>query len=316
MFVLRFDMRAASAEHYQAAIEMARWADDRGVAAVVVSEHHASEDGYLPAPLALTASFAAVTERAAIQVAALIAPLHDPVALAEQMAVIDLISQGRVSYVLGAGYRPEEFAMFGRSLGERGRRLDETIEVLRTAWTGEPFTYEGRECLVRPVPLSPGGPMLLLGGGTPTAVRRAVRHGLGMITERSGGLAELYARECEAAGVEPQLFLEAPDDAVTAFIADDPDELWAKIGDHLLHDARMYRMWNAHRALPTSVTDADSVDDLRRPSSPYRVFRPDEAVEEVRTNGVLLMHPLCGGIPPDVAWTSLELLDREVLPRL
>src|SRR5262249_23262155 len=155
------------------------------------------------------------------------------------MAVIDLLSAGRVSYVLGAGYRPEEFAMFGRSLGERGRRLDEAVGVFRAAWTGEPFTYDGRPCRVTPVPHTPGGPMIMLGGGTPAAVRRAVRLGLGMITERHAGLTELYEQECAAAGVEPQLFFEAPQDSVTAFIAEDPDDLWSKIGSYLLHDARM-----------------------------------------------------------------------------
>ena len=61
---------------------------------------------------------------------------------------------------------------------------------------------------------------------------------------------------------------------------------------------------------------ADSVDELQASGTPYRVFTPDEAVEHVRTAGYLAMHPLCGGIPPEVAWTSLELLRTEVLPQL
>src|SRR4051794_22819067 len=129
MFTLRFDMRCARAEHYAAAIEMARWGEEHGALAIVASEHHGSEDGYLPAPVTLAAAMAAATTQVAIQVAALIVPLHDPVALAEQMAVVDLISKGRVSYVCGAGYRPEEFDMFGQSLDERGRRLESSIEL-------------------------------------------------------------------------------------------------------------------------------------------------------------------------------------------
>jgi alkanesulfonate monooxygenase SsuD/methylene tetrahydromethanopterin reductase-like flavin-dependent oxidoreductase (luciferase family) len=318
MFLLRFDMRAATAEHYAAALDMARWADEHGALAVVASEHHASPDGYLPSPLPFVAALAAVTTTTPLQVAALIAPLHDPIELAESMAVIDLLSGGRVSYVLGAGYREPEFAMFGRSYEDRGADLEAIVGVLRQAWTGEPFEYDGRPCHVTPTPMTPGGPLLLLGGGTPGAVRRAVRCGLGMITERNAGLAELYERECEAAGVEPQLFFEAPAHAVTAFVADDPDELWATIGDHLLHDARLYRAWNeaVHRPMPTSVTTADTIDELRGPDSPYRVFTPDEAVEHIRSEGSLIMHPLCGGIPPDVAWTSLELLGSKVLPQL
>lgn len=317
MFLLRFDMRNARAEHYGAALDMARWAEENGALAVVVSEHHGVEDGYLPDPLALAAAMAARTTTLSIQVAALIAPLHDPIALAETMAVIDLLSNGRVSYIVGAGYRPAESEMFGQPFAERGRRLEESVRALQQAWTGEPFVYEGRHCRVTPVPHTPGGPMLFMGGGTPAAVRRAVRLGIGMLTERSDDLSALYERECAAAGVEPQMFVETPNDSITsAFIAADPDAFWDQIGDHVLHEVRSYREWNADRGLPASTTGADTVEELQSSGTPYRVFTPDEAVEHVRTTGYLAMHPLCGGIPPEVAWTSLELLRTEVLPQL
>ncbi len=317
MLILRFDMRSAGAEHYEAALEMARWGEENGALAVAVSEHHGVEDGYLPAPLALAAAMAARTTTLEIQVAALIAPLHDPVGLAETMAVIDLLSKGRVSYILGAGYRPAEFEMFGQSFSARGRRLEESVKVMRQAWTGEPFEYEGRACRVTPVPHTPGGPMLFMGGGTPAAVRRAVRLGIGMLTERSDDLSALYERECEAAGVEPQMFVETPNDSITsAFVATDPDRFWDQIGEHVLSEVRSYREWNEDRGLPASTTMADTVAELQASGTPYRVFTPDEAVEHVRTAGYLAMHPLCGGIPPEVAWTSLDLVRTEVLPRL
>ena len=317
MFILRFDMRNAGAEHYEAALDMAKWGEENGALAVAVSEHHGVEDGYLPAPMALAAAMAARTSTLAIQVAALIAPLHDPIGLAETMAVIDLLSKGRVSYILGAGYRPAEFDMFGQSFSERGRRLEASVKVMQQAWTGEPFEYEGRHCRVTPKPFTPGGPMLFMGGGTPAAVRRAVRLGIGMLTERSDDLAALYERECEAAGAEPQMFVETPNDTITsAFVAADPDRFWQQIGDHVLHEVRSYREWNADRDLPASTTMADTVEDLKASGTPYRVFTPDEAVEHVRTAGFLGLHPLCGGIPPEVAWTSLELLRTDVLPKL
>jgi alkanesulfonate monooxygenase SsuD/methylene tetrahydromethanopterin reductase-like flavin-dependent oxidoreductase (luciferase family) len=319
VFILRFDMRNAGAEHYEAAIDMARWAEEQGAAAVVVSEHHGVDDGYLPAPLALVSAMAAATTTVPLQVAALLVPLHDPITLAETMAVIDLISKGRVSYICGAGYRPSEFDMFGQSFDERGRRLEESVRVMREAWTGEPFDYHGRACLVTPKPHTPGGPMLFMGGGTPAAVRRAVRLGIGMLTERSDDLTALYERECAAAGVEPQLFMETPNDAVTsAFVATDPDRFWDQIGEHVLHEVRSYREWNQipGRIMPASITTADTVEELKAAGTPYRVFTPDEAVDHVRTAGFLGMHPLCGGIPPEVAWTSLELLRAEVLPKL
>ena len=98
MFLLRFDMRApgegptAITDLYDAALEMAAWGEQHAAAAVVVSEHHASSDGYLPSPLVLASAIAARTSTVPITVAALLVPLHDPVRLAEDMAVLDVAS--------------------------------------------------------------------------------------------------------------------------------------------------------------------------------------------------------------------------------
>jgi len=154
---------------YEAAIEMSVWGEAQGALSVVLSEHHASPDGYLPSPLVLAAAIAARTSTVPITVAALLVPLHDPVRLAEDMAVLDVMSRGRVVYVAGLGYPPEEFAMFGRSLAERGRRMDECLTVLQRAWTGDEFVYDGRTVRVTPQPSTPGGPMLMYGGGSPAA---------------------------------------------------------------------------------------------------------------------------------------------------
>ena len=320
--MMRFDMRAPAggtppAELYRAALDMAEWGEANGCVSLQVSEHHGSPDGYLPSPLVLAAALAARTRRLPIQVAALILPLHDPIDLAEQMAVLDLVSGGRVSYVLAAGYRAEEFAMFGRELRERGRRMDACLEALRRAWSGEAFEFEGRPVRVLPRPATPGGPPLLLGGGSPAAVRRAARFGLGMLTQ--GGdpsLAALYREECVRHGRAPGLFLDPPPGTVTtAFVAEDPDAAWERLGPHLLHDARMYAAWLEGGAA-VSRSCAGTVEELRAQAGPYRIFTPDEAVAHVRKSGVLLLQPLCGGLPPQVAWEHLELVAKRVMPAL
>ena len=79
-------------------------------------------------------------------------PLYDPVHVAEDVAVLDLLSEGRVELVVGAGYRPSEFAMFDQDMSRRGRLLDEGITVIRQAWQGEPFEHRGQKILVRPRP--------------------------------------------------------------------------------------------------------------------------------------------------------------------
>lgn len=323
MFTMRFDMRAPdsgpakAADLYRAAIEMVEWGDRNGCLAVQVSEHHGSPDGYLPAPLILASAMAARSARVPIQVAALLVPLHDPIELAERMAVLDIISGGRVSYVTAIGYRPEEYAMFGRDMRRRGRRMEECLAAMQQAWTGDAFEFEGRAVQVTPVPSTPGGPQLLMGGNSAPAARRAARLGMGLLTQGGDPTIEaIYREACQAEGREPGLCINPPAGAVTsAFVSRDPDAAWTRWGPHLLHDARMYAEWMAGG---TSVTKsvANSVDALRAEQGPYRIFTPDEAIQHIRANGVLMMQPLCGGLPPEWAWESLELVVSDVLPGL
>jgi alkanesulfonate monooxygenase SsuD/methylene tetrahydromethanopterin reductase-like flavin-dependent oxidoreductase (luciferase family) len=251
LFLMRFDMRApahgaaTASELYAASLDMAAWGERNGAFQLVVSEHHGSDDGYLPTPLVLAAAMAGRTERIPILVAALILPLHDPIALAEQMAVLDLTSGGRVSYVTAVGYRPEEFEQFGRDFRGRGRRMEACLTALRTAWRGEAFTFEGRRVRVTPQPSTPGGAALFMGGNSAAAARRAARFEMGLYAQGlDPALSELYAEACRSLGREPGLCINPPADTVTsAFVAEDPDRAWAEMGPYLLHDARCYAAW-------------------------------------------------------------------------
>src|ERR1700735_1346843 len=152
--MMRFAMRSstpdpdARAALYATTIEMCEWAESRGGVATVLSQHHAAEDGYLPAPIPPAAAIAARTTSMPINVAALLLALYEPVKLAEDMSVVDLISRGRVSYVVGIGYRAEEFAQFGIARGRRGETVEHRIRVLRQLWAGEPVDVDGRQATV------------------------------------------------------------------------------------------------------------------------------------------------------------------------
>jgi alkanesulfonate monooxygenase SsuD/methylene tetrahydromethanopterin reductase-like flavin-dependent oxidoreductase (luciferase family) len=104
----------------------------------VLSEHHGAGDGHLPAPLMLASAIAARTRTLAVLLAAVPVPLWDPVRLAEEMAVLDLISRGRVSYAFGVGHRSQEYDHFGVDMATRGRKADEIIALLGPLVHGEP----------------------------------------------------------------------------------------------------------------------------------------------------------------------------------
>src|SRR5438105_1048122 len=131
-------------QEYREIVDLARLAETLGFESVWVSEHHGSGDGYMPSLLPTLAAFAAATEHIKLGTGVMLTPFHHPLRLAEDAATVDLISGGRLILGLGLGWREEEFRMFGVPISERVRRTIETVEVLRRAWTGERFSYQGQ----------------------------------------------------------------------------------------------------------------------------------------------------------------------------
>jgi alkanesulfonate monooxygenase SsuD/methylene tetrahydromethanopterin reductase-like flavin-dependent oxidoreductase (luciferase family) len=321
---IRFDMRQPGVDPsiaqraYACAVEMAEWADQVGFDTVVLSEHHASPDGYLPSPLVLGAAIAARTKRVPITIAALLVPLHYPIRLAEDLAVLDLISNGRFSVVTGLGYRTVEYDLLGKDWGRRGQLLDECLDIMIKAWTGEPFVHNGTTVQVTPRPVQQPHPMVFIGGSAPASAKRAARFGLGFYPPVDDPeLVEIYRAECERLGQRPG-FVILPGGPGTVFIASDPDKAWTEIGPYLLHDAIIYRDWQTDDVRSHVSSKGSTIDELRT-EGVYQILTPDECVvlaTETDPNAPLIFHPLCGGIPPDRAWESLELFARDVMPRL
>lgn len=324
MFILRFDFRRTDAtpvsmgELYRAALDMAEWGEANGAMMAMFSEHHGASDDYLPSPIVLASAAAARTSTLGISVGALLLLMYDPVKLAEDMAVLDHLSSGRVSYTIGLGYRDEEYSMFGIDRSNRAALIEERIDVLRQAFAGEPFDWDGRTVNVRPLPFTEGGPMLSYGGGSLAAARRAARYGMMLLPQTSDpALAAAYDAEAELHGNPPGMVLSPPEGAPTSvFIATDVDQAWADMGPYLLHDAQMYAEWMGADSNAASLSVASTVDELRAADGAYRIVTPEEAIELIGRYGVLSMHPMCGGMPPELAWTSLHAYEHHVAPNL
>jgi len=316
----RFDMRAPSfgtdrTKLYQEMLEMVSWGDQRGFTHVRISEHHGVADGYLPAPLIAAAAIAARTERLRIGIAALVLTLHNPVSVAEQLAVLDHISSGRLDVTLAAGYVPRELEMFGVDPRQRGSLIEENVRVLRAAWSGEEFEYLGRRIRVTPAPLQKPHPPLWLGGSTGAAARRAARLRMGFDTHIKE-LHEQYAAEARSLGFTPTPPMKFG--PTFLHVTEDPEGDWARIAPHALHETNAYGQWAAEAGLDSSYRPVESAEALRRQGS-YAVLTPIECVRlaaELGPSATLLFHPLMGGLDPDLSWRSLELFEREVLPRI
>jgi alkanesulfonate monooxygenase SsuD/methylene tetrahydromethanopterin reductase-like flavin-dependent oxidoreductase (luciferase family) len=316
---LRYDMRvpdfgrASAAELYAAAVEQVAWAEGVGFSSVTLTEHHGVDDGYCPAPYLLGASIAARTSRIRLGVLVLLA-LREPLNVAEDLAVLDILSNGRVDVTVIGGYVEDEFTMFGRKLSERPARVEEGIAALRQAWTGEPFVYRGREVVVRPTPVQRPGPRIVLGGSSAAAARRAASIA-DDFSPSMPGLWEVYAEECVRLGRDPGPQPIRSGGPLFLHVSEDPERDWARIAPHAFHEMNSYGRWMSDAGVAGPYSPADDVAALQQ-SGVYQVVTPEQCLELVHGTGGLNLHPLMGGLSPDIAWESLELLASKVLPRL
>jgi alkanesulfonate monooxygenase SsuD/methylene tetrahydromethanopterin reductase-like flavin-dependent oxidoreductase (luciferase family) len=318
---VRYDLRVppfastTHAEQYAACLEQCAFADERGFDVVVLSEHHGVEDGFLPAPVTMAAAVAGRTRTIGITIAAILVPLHDPVRLAEQLAVLDLASGGRVSFVAGLGYRYEEFEMAGVDRSKRAPILEEYVDVMRKAWTGEPFEWQGRTIQVTPRPLTQPHPFMMIGGSTEKAARRAARLRLGFSAAHGDpALGEIYNEECARVGFT-EGFAFLPNGPGFVHVTEDPEKAWAQIGPHALYDGLTYQSWQTPGQRSAVDVKADDLEGVKA-SGVYRVVTPDECVDLANELGSVLLHPLMGGMPIELGWESLELFESKVLPRI
>lgn len=317
---LLFDMRApdfatSARDLYPAALAMSEYADKVGFDRIGLMEHHGSEDGYLPAPFVLGGAVAARTERVGLTLGAVILPLHDPVKIAEQIAVLDLISGGRIEVVFGAGYVPSEFAMFNVSLRDRGKLLDQGIDIILRALKGERFEVDGRPIFVRPLPIQKPEKILLGGGGVAASAKRAGRFGIGF-SPLHGGFNDLYREECIKHGHEPGK-IHVGGLPMAVHIAEDVEEAWPLVAPHFLHMSAEYAKWAEQEGSATNSPfyGMDTLEKLRA-SNIFDVWSPDQVLEKLPAGQPINLMPLIGGMSPELGWKSLKLFSEKVLPKL
>lgn len=321
-FAIRFDFRnpafagTSMAERYSVALEMSEWADRLGGMFVGLSEHHFSDDGYLPSPVPLAGAIAARTERIRISIAALVGPFHDPIRLAEDLAVLDLLSEGRLDVIITAGYVHEEFEGFGIELRERPKRMTELFTTLRQAWTGEEFEFRGRRVRVTPAPHTPGGPKISMGGSSEGAARRAARLADGFVPAEPQ-YWDFYVEECRKLG-KPDPGPWMGRDTTITWIARDVEQAWEQLGPFFLHETNAYGAWQSQAEVVAGFHEVADVATLRAEER-YRILTPDAYVAELNASGGFgfsLFHPLVGGVPPEHGWELLRLFETDVLPQL
>jgi alkanesulfonate monooxygenase SsuD/methylene tetrahydromethanopterin reductase-like flavin-dependent oxidoreductase (luciferase family) len=302
---------------YRASIDMCAWADQAGFETVYLAEHHGADDGYCASPMIQAASIAAVTRNMNIHLSALIAVLHNPLRLAEDLATIDIISRGRLEMTMGIGYRLHEYAMFGVQKSKRVPLLEEIIGILEQAWTGEPFDYRGQTVTIRPTPYRLPRPPIYIGGSTEASAIRAARIGDNYLPAMPG-LTEIYEQERRRLGL-PVPARPPRKGPLFLHVSDDPERDWPIVAPHVIYTSNSNKEWARERGVgDTPYKTLSGVDELKA-SPQFAVVTPDDCVELARALGdeaELTFQPLMGGLDPEVTWKGLRLFESDVLPRL
>jgi alkanesulfonate monooxygenase SsuD/methylene tetrahydromethanopterin reductase-like flavin-dependent oxidoreductase (luciferase family) len=307
---------------YRAVVRQAAQADRLGFDFVWFTEHHFVADGYLPAFQPVAGAVAAVTERIRISNDIALLPLYHPIRLAEELAVLDQLSGGRMELGIGMGYVPAEFEAFGHSVGQRVSLTEEGIEILRQAWRDGPVEIDAKRYRIKgvevfPKPLQPGGPPLWIAAMKEAGARRAARFGTHLLPQ--GNRAEVldpWRAAVREAGGDPDQFRVGV--ARSLLVTDDPERDWPPIREAERYKMSVYERFFAETPDTYSFGRRDQgpipqtwiVGDADHCVAELQQFIEEYGITDVATAG------LPPGIDPEVMERNLERIATEVLPRL
>jgi probable F420-dependent oxidoreductase len=310
--------------YYQEALEEVVRAEDLGFASVWMEEHHSVVDHYWPSPITVLAGFATRTSRVALGTDIVVAPFHHPVRLAEDAAMVDVMSGGR--FILGAaiGYKPDEFALYGAELARRGARFEEQLAIVKALWTEEWVSFAGKfyqvEGKLEPKPVAKPHPPLWIGGWGDLTLRRAATLADNWIPGPTADLARLltgkkqFLANRQAAGLEAPIEWPLTRDVI---IADTDREARELAERHIMVSYRKeYAGGWKHPFIDASIaTDLDALMKDR-----FLIGGPDQVVRALKpfVTEYGMTHLICRvffpGMPHRHIMRELELIAKEVRP--
>jgi alkanesulfonate monooxygenase SsuD/methylene tetrahydromethanopterin reductase-like flavin-dependent oxidoreductase (luciferase family) len=314
--------RQPDASLYSQIIDQISWLDTKDFYGVTFAEHHFTQDGQLPSLLPAAAAVATRTKRLRIGTNIFVLPLHHPVRVAEDAAVVDILSAGRFDLGVAAGYREGEFAGFGLKISERAGRLEEGIEIIKKCWTETEFDYDGRyyklaKVRVTPKPVQKPGPRITLGASSEAAARRASRIADDFFPT-DNRLWEVYYDECDRIGRQIERRPQPRWRPAFLHVTEDPERDWPRIMPHARYESERL----GHGGLSKGTVYGDFGTDEAQLREIYKVVTPDQCVailEDIQAQApdyCFEIFPILPGMDVNLAQSSLELFASKVIPTL
>ena len=311
------------ARFYAECLEEIEEGERLGFTGVWLSEHHFVDDGYLPSPLVVAAAIAARTERIRIGTNVLLLPMHHPLRVAEDAAVVDLVSGGRFILGVGQGYVQHEFETLGFDRKFRPSLFEEGIEVIRQAWEEGRVGYEGKRWRFDDLPFEPrpsGRLPIYIGAFAAPAIDRAARLADGFLASAGGGaFADTYRRVQEALARHGRAEEDFPYVASgVAYVHESPGRAREVVAPAITYQRSRYAEWGTDRG--KQKPEPIRPEDL--PWERYLVGNPDEVAEGlIRLHEEAPYYHFCfwarlPGVTHDQALENMRHFASEVAPRV
>ncbi len=259
-------------------------AEELGYDAVYLTEHHFTADDWAPSPLKLLSAIAMRTKKIRLSTNVALLPFYHPVRLAEDGAVLDILSGSRYEFQFGLGYRPEEFGAYRMRMNERSRRADEMLEIIRRLWEGETVTFKGKyffceNATLTPRPVQQPRPPMIIGGFAPNAIKRAARMADGLAGASPQGL-KIYHDELRRLGKDPTQ-AKIVSGNPWLYVSNDPEKTWNEIAPYVMHAIDCYSEWMKSWNTPPLYPPVANKEELKK-TGLLSVLTPDDAVKAVR----------------------------------
>ncbi|MDQ3579903.1 MAG: LLM class flavin-dependent oxidoreductase, partial [Actinomycetota bacterium] len=276
---------------YREALDEVVLAEELGFDSVWMEEHHGIKDHYWPSPLLVLGGFAVRTSRIRLGTDVVVLPFHHPTKVAEDAAMVDVISGGRLLLTLGASYVSEDLDAFGVDPSKRGALMEDTVRFLQEAWTNDNLDFDGevfhfKNMRITPKPIQKPRPEIALGAWTPQGLRRAGRLGDRWTTDIINtiqtykGMAEIYRASAEKNGKTPKITIMRE-----CWVAPTTEQAIEEFHDDVMTSHRFYYGVGAYSPLADPwITDLKSDDEFTYDKvSPDRfiVGSPEHIINEV-----------------------------------
>lgn len=296
--------------------------DRLGLDLVWFTEHHFLDDGYLPSWVPVAAAMAARTNRVRFSCDVCLLPFNHPVRLAEDLAVLDNLSNGRIEIGVGMGYAPHEFKGFGLPVSRRVSLTDEGIEVLRRCFTGEKFSFHGKrydfeDVRIRPGYVQPGGPPLWIAAMSEAGAQRCARFDANLLPQGPRAMVlDPWHTALRDSGRDAGRYRIGI--IRSCLVTDDAERDWPRVRAAERYRGQVYKSFSSGSG---AGGVAGNTDQERIPQT-WVVGDVDHCVKTladfVREFGItdLVTWAVPPGLRPDDMNPSLERFVRDVAPRL